>query len=78
LGLAFFLLAAAPAFAAEKCQQALTDTVNQAKAAKIGEAAANQVADLVKQATDLCKGDEDQQKEGLELLRLARLMIGET
>ena len=35
------------------------------------------VADLLKQAEPLCKGDAQQQAQGIALLRLARSVIGE-
>jgi hypothetical protein len=78
LGLAAGVLLAAPAIAAESCQQALTDTTAASTTAIIGPKETAKVADLLKQATDLCKGDEKQQAEGQELLRVARMMIGES
>lgn len=70
-------LAAVPAFAAETCDQAFKDTSAGSKTAIIGPKETAKVADLVKQAEPLCKGDAQQQAEGFELLRLARTMIGE-
>jgi hypothetical protein len=78
LSLAASLLLAAPALAAESCQQALTDTTNASKTAMIGPKETEKVNDLLKQATDLCKGDDQQQAEGRELLRVARTIIGES
>jgi len=71
------LLVAAPAWAAETCGQALADTTAQSKTAIIGPKATAKVGDLLNQATDLCKGDAKQQAQGIELLRVARIMIGE-
>jgi hypothetical protein len=71
-------LAAAPALAAETCDQALKDTTAASKAAVIGPHASSEVESLIKQAEELCKKDDPQQKaQAVELLRLARTMIGE-
>ncbi len=70
-------LAAAPAMAGETCQQAFTDTAANAKLAIIGPKETDKVADLLKRAAPLCKGDAQQQAEGIELLRVARTIIGE-
>jgi hypothetical protein len=76
LGAAAF--AAAPAFAAETCDQALKDTTAAWKAAVIGPRATAEAESLIKQADELCKKDDAQQKaQAIELLRLARTMIGE-
>ena len=78
--LALFLALAAtglPAFAAETCDQALKDTTAASKTALIGPQASGHVADLLKQAEALCKGDPTQQAEGIEVLRSARAAIGE-
>jgi hypothetical protein len=72
-----FPLLAAPAFAGETCDQAFKDTTTGSKAAIIGPKETDKVAGLLKQAEPLCKGDAKQQAEGLELLRLARSVIGE-
>lgn len=66
-------LGAGPALAAETCDQALKDTTAGSKTAII----AAKVADLIKQAEPLCKGDAQQQAEGVALLRVARSVIGE-
>jgi hypothetical protein len=71
------LLLAAPARAAERCEQALKDTTAGSKTAIIGPKETARVADLLKQAEPLCQGDAKQQQEGLELLRAARIVIGE-
>ncbi len=70
-------LGAAPALAAETCDQALKDTSAGSKTAIIGPKETAKVADLVKTAEPLCKGDAQQQAEGIALLRLARTTIGE-
>jgi hypothetical protein len=71
-------LLAAPAFAAESCDQALKDTTAAWKAAVIGPRGTTEAESLIKQAEELCKKDDAQQKsESLELLRLVRTMIGE-
>jgi hypothetical protein len=74
---AMLLLAAAPAFAAETCEQALKDTTAGSKTAIIGPKETEKVADLLKQAEPLCKGDAQQQAEGIALLRVARTVTGE-
>ena len=71
------MLAVAPAFAAETCEQALKDTTAGSKTAIIGPKETEKVAELLKQAEPLCKGDTQQQAEGIALLRLARSTIGE-
>ena len=71
------LLTAASVRAAENCDQALKDTTAGAKTAIIGPKETEKVAELLKQAEPLCKGDAKQQEEGIELLRVARTMIGE-
>jgi len=63
--------------AAETCEQALKDTTAGSKTATISPKATEKVAELLKQAEPLCKGDAKQQQEGIELLRVARTMIGE-
>jgi len=70
-------LAAMPAFAAETCEQALKDTTAGSKTAIIAPKETARVADLLKQAEPLCKGEAAQQAEGLALLRNARMTIGE-
>jgi hypothetical protein len=75
LGMAVALVCAAPALAAETCEQALKDT----KAAYGGSAIAPKeyakAGELIKQAEDLCK--DGKQAEAIDLLRTARTMIGE-
>jgi hypothetical protein len=71
------MLAAAPAVAAQTCEQALKDTTAGSKTAIVGPKETSKVADLLKAAEPLCKGDAQQQAEGIELLRLARSVIGE-
>lgn len=70
-------LLAGPALAAETCDQAFKDTSAGAKTAIIAPKETEKVADLLKRAEPLCKGDAKQQTEGVELLRLARSVIGE-
>jgi hypothetical protein len=71
-------LLASPALAAENCEQALKDTTAAWKAAVIGPRETAEAESLIKQAEELCKRDDAQQKsESVELLRLARTMIGE-
>jgi len=74
---ATLILAVAPALAAATCEQALKDTTGGSKTAIIGPKETEKVADLLKQAEPLCKGDAQQQAEGIALLRLARSVIGE-
>ena len=74
---ALLILGAAPVLAAESCEQALKDTTAGSKTAIIGPKETEKVADLLKQADPLCKGDAQQQAEGIALLRLARSVIGE-
>ena len=70
-------LGAGPAFAAETCDQAFKDTSAGSKSAIIAPKETAKVADLLKEAEPLCKGDPRQQAEAIALLRLARTMIGE-
>ena len=74
---AMSILAAGAALAAETCDQALKDTTAGSKTAIVGPKETQKVADLLKQAEPLCKGDAQQQAEGIALLRLARSVIGE-
>jgi hypothetical protein len=74
---AMLILGAAPVLAAESCEQALKDTTAGSKTAIIGPKETEKVADLLKRAEPLCKGDAQQQAEGIALLRLARSRIGE-
>ena len=73
----FISLGAAPALAGETCDQALKDTTAASKTAVIGPKATARLGDLLKQAEPLCKGEAAQQAEGIELLRVGRMMIGE-
>ena len=75
--IAVLFLAAVPAFAAETCEQALKDTTAGSKTAIIGPKETEKVASPLKQAEPLCKGDAQQQAEGIALLRLARTVTGE-
>jgi hypothetical protein len=81
LALSLVIFAAAvgagPALAAETCDQALKDTTAGSKTAIIAPKSTAKVADLIKQAEPLCKGDAQQQAEGIALLRVARSVIGE-
>ena len=70
-------LGAGPGLAAETCDQALKDTTAGSKTAIIAAKETAKVADLIKQAEPLCKGDAQQQAEGIALLRVARSVIGE-
>jgi hypothetical protein len=74
---AMLILALGAARAAETCEQALKDTTAGSKTAIIGPKETEKVADLLKQAELLCKGDAPQQAEGIALLHLARSTIGE-
>ena len=74
---AILLLAVGAARAAETCEQALKDTTAGSKTAIVGPKETEKVADLLKQAEPLCKGDAPQQAEAIALLRLARSVIGE-
>ena len=74
---AILILAAGAPLAAETCEQALKDTTAGSKIAIVGPKETEKVADLLKQAEPLCKGDAQQQAEGIALLRLARSVIGE-
>ena len=69
------LVIAAPAFAAESCDQPLKDTQAAFKTSTIGPKTTQQAEAAIKQAEDLCK--EGKSNEANELLRLARTMIGE-
>ena len=71
------ILGAAPVLAAESCEQALKDTTAGSKTAIVGPKETEKVADQLKRAEPLCKGDVQQQAEGIALLRLARSTIGE-
>lgn len=70
-------LGVAPAFAGETCDQALKDTTAASKTAVVGPKETTKVGDLLKQAEPLCKGEAAQQAEGVEALRIARMIIGE-
>ena len=74
IGVAAFAAASA---LAEPCDQALKDTTAASKSAVIGPKAGATVAELLKNAEPLCKGEGQQQAEGIEMLRIARAMIGE-
>jgi hypothetical protein len=74
LGLALVLLAA-PAFAAESCDQPLKDTQAAFKTSAIGPKETEKADALIKQAEDLCKNGKA--ADANALLRQARTMIGE-
>jgi hypothetical protein len=74
LGLAAFVIAA-PALAAEKCEQSLKDTQAAFKTSTISPKATQKTDEAIKQAEELCK--EGKAAEANDLLRLARMMIGE-
>lgn len=74
LGLALVLLAA-PAFAAESCDQPLKDTQAAFKTSTIGPKETEKTDAAIKKAEELCK--EGKAAEANDLLRLARMMIGE-
>jgi hypothetical protein len=74
LGLALVLLAA-PAFAAESCDQPLKDTQAAFKTSTIGPKETEKADAAIKQAEDLCK--QGKAAEANDLLRVARTIIGE-
>lgn len=74
LGLVAVIIVA-PALAAEKCDQSLKDTQASFKTATISPKATQKTAEAIKQAEELCK--EGKAAEANDLLRLARMMIGE-
>jgi hypothetical protein len=75
LGMAVALLCAAPALAAETCEQALKDTKAAYGGSTIAPKEYAKAGELIKQAEDLCK--DGKQAEAVDLLRTARTMIGE-
>ncbi|MGB8182009.1 MAG: hypothetical protein WCF13_06540 [Stellaceae bacterium] len=75
--LALLAFAATPALAAEDCAQALKDTTGKFKVSTIGPQATATAGDLITKAEPMCGGDAAQQAEAIELLRDARMMIGE-
>jgi hypothetical protein len=74
LGLALVLLAA-PAFAAESCDQPLKDTQAAFKTSTIGPKETEKADAAIKQAEELCK--QGKAAEANDLLRVARTIIGE-
>lgn len=75
--LALLAFAASPALAAEDCAQAFKDTTGKFKVSTIGPQATATAGDLIARAEPMCGGDAAQQAEAIELLRDARMMIGE-
>lgn len=75
LGVSAALLCAAPALAAETCEQAVKDTKAAYGGSTIAPKEYAKAGELIKQGEDLCK--EGKQAEAVELLRIARTMIGE-
>jgi hypothetical protein len=69
------ILIAAPALAAESCDQPLKDTQAAFKTSTIGPKETARADAAIKQAEDLCK--QGKAAEANDLLRLARTMIGE-
>jgi hypothetical protein len=75
--LTLILIGVSPVLATEDCAQALTDTAAKYKTNTIAETEAATAGALIAKADELCKGGPGQQAEAVELLRSARLMIGE-
>jgi hypothetical protein len=65
----------APALAAQSCDQPLKDTQAAFKTSTIGPKETEKADAAIKQAEELCK--EGKATEANDLLRLARMMIGE-
>jgi hypothetical protein len=66
---------AVPALAAQSCDQALKDTQTAFKTSTIGPKETEKADAAIRQAEDLCK--QGKGTEANDLLRLARMMIGE-
>ena len=75
LGLAGLLLVAAPAPAADKCEQQLKDTKAAYGGSTIAPKTYARAGDLIKEAEEQCKAGNE--AEAIALLRQARIMIGE-
>jgi hypothetical protein len=75
--LAVTLLTVVPALAAEDCAQAFKDTTAKFKTSTIDAGAVALAGDMISKAEGLCRGDAAQQDQAIELLRSARMMIGE-
>lgn len=75
LGLAAALLFAAPALAADNCEQQLKDTKAGYAGSTIAPKEYAKAGELIKEAEDLCK--EGKGAEAIDRLRTARTMIGE-
>jgi hypothetical protein len=71
------ILAPTAALAEEDCTEAFADTAAKFKTNTIAESEAATAGDLIAQAKDLCGGGPAQQAQAIELLRSARMMIGE-
>ena len=69
------LVIAAPALAAQSCDQSLKDTQAAFKTSTIGPKETEKADAAIKQAEELCK--QGKAGEANDLLRLARTMIGE-
>ena len=66
---------ALPALAAESCDRSLKDTEASFKTSTIGPKETQKTEAAIKQAGELCK--QGKATEANDLLRLARMMIGE-
>lgn len=75
LSLAAGALVAAPAWAGTPCAQSFKDTEAMSKTNDVGPKEVAKVADMLKQADELCKAGNDAQAN--EILRQARLTMGE-
>jgi hypothetical protein len=75
--LAVTLLTVGLALAAEDCAQAFKDTTAKFKTSTIDAGAIALVGDIIGKDEGLCQGDAAQQGQAIELLRSARMMIGE-
>ncbi len=75
LGLGAAVLCAAPALAADNCEQALKDTKAAYAGSTIAPKGYDKAGTLIKEAEEQCKNGK--QAEAADLLRVARTMIGE-
>jgi hypothetical protein len=75
LGLGVLALAAAPARAADNCEQQLKDTKAAYATSTIAPKSYAKAGDLIKEAEELCKAGKE--ADAIDDLRLARMMIGE-
>jgi hypothetical protein len=69
------IVIAVPALAAESCDQPLKDTQTAFKTSTIGPKETEKADAAIRQAEELCK--QGKATEANDLLRLARMMIGE-